>query len=199
MWCEIIPYSTRSRTKSVLYKENNKRRAKKVPRDSKKSYPKKVTKVISMSLILSTGSNLGNKEKNLEQARKLLSQLFKPLAFSKVYQSEAVDYLDQPHFLNQVLEFEKPDLEPEKLMETILFLETKMGRKRVIKSGPRIIDIDIIFLGLKKVKRPNIIIPHPKLFERSFVLTPLQEVPFYQVLKNHFFFPQNLPNNAFAL
>jgi 2-amino-4-hydroxy-6-hydroxymethyldihydropteridine diphosphokinase len=149
-----------------------------------------------MSLILATGSNLGNKEKNLEQARKRLSQLFNPLAFSRIYQSEAVDYVEQPHFLNQVLEFEKPNLAPEKLMEAILFLETEMGRKRFIKSGPRIIDIDIIFLGLEKVEKPNVIIPHPKLFERSFVLAPLQELPFFQKLRNHFSFPQNLPNNA---
>jgi 2-amino-4-hydroxy-6-hydroxymethyldihydropteridine diphosphokinase len=152
-----------------------------------------------MSLILATGSNLGNKEKNLEQARKLLSQLFRPLAFSNIYQSEAVDYMEQPNFLNQVLEFEKPDLDPEKIMENILFLETEMGRKRVIKSGPRIIDIDIIFLGLEKVEKPNVIIPHPKLFERSFVLTPLQELPFYQKLRSHFSFPQNLPSDATLL
>ena len=152
-----------------------------------------------MSLILATGSNLGNKEENLANAKKELSLSLNIIGQSKIYKSKAVDYLDQPSFLNQVLEFERPLIEPKKLMEKLLFIEAQLGRERKIKSGPRIIDIDILFLGLEKINQLNLTIPHPKLFERSFVLLPLKEVPFYKTLKNHFKFPSNIQNDAMPI
>ena len=152
-----------------------------------------------MSLILATGSNLGNKEENLANAKKELSLSLNIIGQSKIYKSKAVDYLDQPSFLNQVLEFERPSIEPKKLMEKLLLIESQLGRERKIKSGPRIIDIDILFLGLEKVNQLNLTIPHPKLFERSFVLLPLKEVPFYKTLKKHFKFPSNIQNDAMPI
>ena len=152
-----------------------------------------------MSLILATGSNLGNKEENLANAKNELSLSLNIIGQSKIYKSKAVDYLDQPSFLNQVLEFERPSIGPKKLMEKLLLIESQLGRERKIKSGPRIIDIDILFLGLEKVNQLNLTIPHPKLFERSFVLLPLKEVPFYKTLKNHFKFPSNIQNDAMPI
>lgn len=149
-----------------------------------------------MSLILGTGSNLGNREENLVEAKRQLSLSFKLVDQSQIYKSKAVDYLAQPSFLNQVLEFERPEIEPQKLMKQLLSIENRLGRERKIKSGPRNIDIDILFLGLEKINQPNLTIPHPRLFERSFVLFPLKELPFYPILKKHFKFPSNIQNDA---
>ena len=149
-----------------------------------------------MSLILGIGSNLGNREENLVEAKRQLSLSFKLVGQSQIYKSKAVDYLDQPSFLNQVLEFERPEIEPQKLMKQLLSIENKLGRERKIKSGPRNIDIDILFLGLEKINQLNLTIPHPRLFERSFVLFPLKELPFYPILKKHFKFPSNIQNDA---
>lgn len=152
-----------------------------------------------MSLILATGSNLGNKEENLAIAKKELCLSLKIIGQSKIYKSKAVDYIDQPSFLNQVLEFERPEIEPKKLIKQLLSIESQLGRERKVKSGPRIIDIDILFLGLEKINQLNLTIPHPKLFERSFVLLPLKEVPYYKTLKKHFRFPANIQNNALPI
>ena len=81
-------------------------------------------------------------------------------------------------------------------MKQLLSIENKLGRERKIKSGPRNIDIDILFLGLEKINQLNLTIPHPRLFERSFVLFPLKELPFYPILKKHFKFPSNIQNDA---
>ena len=98
-----------------------------------------------MSLIIATGTNLGDKLTNLAKARELLSRQFKPIAQSSVYCSAPVGFIDQPSFYNQALEFSLPDMAPQETMRILLKIEEELGRKRLVKWGPRIIDLDIIF------------------------------------------------------
>src|SRR5690349_8424024 len=93
---------------------------------------------------LLTGGNLGNRLNNLEQARKLIEQYCGRIVHqSSVYETAAWGFKEQPDFYNQALEIET-ELSAAELMKTILMTEEKMGRKREIKMGPRIIDIDIL-------------------------------------------------------
>ena len=142
-----------------------------------------------MSLIIATGSNLGDKKANLRNAKKYLSYFFDFVAESKIYQSEPVDYLDQPVFFNQVLEFKTPSFSPEKVMSQLLEVEKLMGRKRDIPKGPRIIDLDLIFYGDEEIRSSNITIPHPRWDKREFVYVPMKELPFFpgsQAAKTNF-------------
>jgi len=147
-----------------------------------------------MSLILATGTNLGDKIKNLQTAKEKLSQHFEFIAESRIYESTAVDYTDQPDFFNQVLEFQSTNLTPEEILLTCQNIENEMGRIHLLEKGPRIIDIDVSFIDLQKVATKKITVPHPRLFARSFVINPLKELPYFQILKNHFDFTKT-PNN----
>ena len=75
-----------------------------------------------MSLIISTGSNIGNRKQNLLDGKAALVEHFEIISESRIYESEAVDYIDQPPFLNQVLEFRKPDLKPDSIMKLLIKL-----------------------------------------------------------------------------
>lgn len=133
-----------------------------------------------MSLIIATGSNIGDRIKNLANAKATLSQTFDIVAESRIYSSPAVDYTGQPDFLNQVLEFKIPELPPEEVMLNLLKYEKELGRVRDIDKGPRIIDLDIIFWGELKLQKENLKLPHPRWRERAFVVRPLKELPFYK-------------------
>ncbi|MBT4792616.1 MAG: 2-amino-4-hydroxy-6-hydroxymethyldihydropteridine diphosphokinase [Halobacteriovoraceae bacterium] len=152
-----------------------------------------------MSLIIATGSNLGDSYKNLNKGLHELSQHFRLIAKSNIYTSSAVEYENQPDFYNQVLEFEIPKLAPAAVMDLLLNIEEKLGRVRDIPKGPRTIDIDIIFWGLSHVNQENLTIPHPAWNQRSFVIYPLQELPFFQTIKNHFDISSSLDNEAYIL
>lgn len=123
------------------------------------------------------GSNIGNKSENVRQALKLISQIdsTKVKKVSSFYKTEPVGYEDQDWFINAVAEIET-DLSPETLLETLKNIEKLIGRKDRIRWGPREIDIDILFYDLITVNIPHLIIPHPLLHERAFVLVPLAEI-----------------------
>lgn len=150
-----------------------------------------------MPLIISLGSNVGNRIENLSTARKLLSKNFHLNEVSKVYQSEAVDYLEQPEFLNQILIFELPEMDPLEVLSLCLGIELKMGRRRLVDKGPRVIDIDILFWDLQTISLPGLQVPHPRLFERSFIVLPLSKLKYFNTLKKQFDFPENFSNEAF--
>ena len=139
-----------------------------------------------MALIIATGSNLGDKTANLENAKLKLSEYFNLQHISDIYQSAAVGKEDQPGFYNQVLQFELPDMKPEACLEILLEIEQSMGRVRAEKWGPRIIDLDIIFWGKEIVNTPNLTIPHPYWKERSFVVKPMLELPYCKDFKNQY-------------
>ena len=122
------------------------------------------------------GGNIGDRLTNLEKAKELLDkQGGKIIKHSSVYETASWGNTDQPDFLNQVLLIETK-LTAEQIMEQILFIENKMGRVRSEKNASRLIDIDILFFNEDIIKTKSIIIPHPQIQNRNFVLYPLNEL-----------------------
>jgi len=149
-----------------------------------------------MSLIIATGSNIGNSLQSLSLAKESLAKHFNLIAESRIYTSPAVDYLEQPDFLNQVLEFEIPCSDSLSIFKICQSIESEMGRVKKIEKGPRNIDIDILFIGTQQFRDRSLEIPHPRLFQRSFVVLPLKELPFFQKLQLLFEFPDHFSNSA---
>ncbi len=127
-----------------------------------------------VTVYLGLGSNLGNRQGNLDQALKLLSQRMQVGKVSSIYDTEPVGNTNQPRFLNLVCEV-KTRLTPEGLLTMLKGLEQMMGRRS--KTGePRIIDIDILLYADKVMQTKDLEIPHPKMVDRQFVLVPLAEI-----------------------
>ena len=127
-------------------------------------------------LFLITCGNIGDRKKNLETAAALIQkQIGKIIRLSALYETEAWGIMNQPPFYNQVLEIETL-LSPREVLRLILKIEEEMGRKRSIKNAARIIDIDILFFNHEIIKEHNLIVPHPEIANRRFVLLPLLEL-----------------------
>jgi 2-amino-4-hydroxy-6-hydroxymethyldihydropteridine diphosphokinase len=125
---------------------------------------------------LLTGGNMGQRTHNLAKARQHIEQrVGRVLRASALYETAAWGLTDQPAFLNQVLIVETT-LAAAPLMELLLQIEQQMGRTRSAKNAPRNIDIDILFFNKEIHQRPDLMIPHPQLQNRRFVLTPLNEL-----------------------
>jgi 2-amino-4-hydroxy-6-hydroxymethyldihydropteridine diphosphokinase len=124
---------------------------------------------------LSLGSNLGHREANIASALKMLGQEAWILKVSSLYETEPVGYKDQPWFLNCVCSVET-DLSPQALLKFVKAIERKLGLREDIRFGPRLIDIDILFYDGLILDSPDLIIPHPRLVGRAFVLLPLREI-----------------------
>lgn len=124
---------------------------------------------------LSLGSNLGNREQNLQKAIRRASALGRIVAVSSFYETEPVEFTDQPWFLNCVIALETT-AHPAQLMAELLRIEHEMGRQRIVKKGPRSIDLDILLFGDAVVNTPELTIPHPEMTRRRFVLQPLAEI-----------------------
>jgi|SRR5581483_10422400 len=125
---------------------------------------------------LGLGSNLGDRAANLESAiGRLAGERVRVTRRSSVWETAPRDVLDQPVFLNQVVEIET-DLFPRQLFQLIQRIEREMGRQKRIPKGPRRIDLDILLYGNAIVKSPELEIPHPRMAERRFVLAPLAEL-----------------------
>jgi len=126
------------------------------------------------TVYLGIGSNLGNREANLDRAIEMLSERMKVGKVSSIYDTEPLDNPDQPRFLNMVCEV-STRLTPEGLLVLARGIESKMGR--VSKTGqPRTIDIDILLFGDVVMDTPDLVIPHPRMIRRAFVLVPLAEI-----------------------
>ena len=125
---------------------------------------------------LCLGSNLGDREANLNQALLLLSGKVIVKKLSSVYQTRPVGDEEQPMFLNMTCQV-ATSLDPGELLRLVKALEAKMGRKPGGQiNSPRIIDIDILFYDARIIKTGELTIPHPRLAERAFVLIPLSEI-----------------------
>lgn len=125
---------------------------------------------------LLTGSNVGNREKYLAEARQEINESCgKIIKASSLYETAAWGKTDQPSFLNQALAVET-SLKAEQLIRAILNIEKKMGRIRKEKYGSRIIDIDILLFNEEIYSGPSLVIPHPEMQNRRFVLEPLTEI-----------------------
>jgi 2-amino-4-hydroxy-6-hydroxymethyldihydropteridine diphosphokinase len=126
--------------------------------------------------ILSLGSNLGRRGMNLARARRRLERAGVEIRrASSIYETEPVDREDQPWFLNQVLEV-RARLDPEDLLRLVKSIEAAMKREPTVPKGPRVIDIDILLAGSLVLETPDLVIPHPRLHRRNFVLVPLAEI-----------------------
>ena len=107
-----------------------------------------------------------------------------------------MDYLNQPDFLNQVLHFTTNFKSPGEVLEETLKIEKLFGRERKIDKGPRTIDIDILFWNLEIIERPNLQIPHPRLFQRSFIVTPLKELKYSYQIQTKFLLPNKFDSDC---
>lgn len=122
------------------------------------------------------GGNLGERQQNLRKARTLLGEKAGEIVQgSSLYETAAWGIREQASFLNQALLLHT-ELAPQDLLQVVLSIETLMGRVRQEKFGPRIIDIDILFYNHDVINEPGLMIPHPAMQERRFVLVPLDEI-----------------------
>jgi 2-amino-4-hydroxy-6-hydroxymethyldihydropteridine diphosphokinase len=122
------------------------------------------------------GGNMGDRMANLSAAKDMLGlQCGTIIASSSLFETEPWGYKEQPAFLNQALLLSTP-FSAEKLLEEILKIENRLGRKRDIPLGPRSIDIDIIYFNNAIIHTSNVTIPHPHIANRKFVLAPLAEL-----------------------
>ena len=127
-------------------------------------------------IILSLGSNVGNRQTNLDNAiESLKDRGFEIDKISSVYETEPVGFKDQDSFYNLAVSGYFHG-EPEELLKTINGIEADLGRKRILKYGPRTIDIDIIMFGKRQVHSDKLTIPHPEYKNRKFVLIPAAEI-----------------------
>jgi 2-amino-4-hydroxy-6-hydroxymethyldihydropteridine diphosphokinase len=126
-------------------------------------------------IVLGVGTNLGNRMANLSAAQKAVSAFIQVEKVSRVYETAPWGMLDQPDFLNQVWEG-TTNLSPVELLQKIKQAEIDLGRIPSVLYGPRLIDIDILLYSNLIFRSADLIIPHPHISERVFVLTPLADL-----------------------
>jgi len=124
---------------------------------------------------LGLGSNMGNRQANLDKALDFLSQRLRVGQVSSIYDTEPVGNTSQPRFLNMVCQV-YTRLAPMELLALAKGIELKLGRVAGKSNTPRPIDIDILLYGDQIIETPELVIPHPRLAERAFVLIPLAEI-----------------------
>jgi len=128
----------------------------------------------AVEIYLSLGSNMGDRQQNLDRALNLLSQRLRMGKTSPIYDTEPIGNTHQPHFLNLACQaFTR--LTPEGLLALVKGIESKMGRTGK-SNAPRPIDIDILLYGAEVLETAELVIPHPRMTEREFVLVPLAEI-----------------------
>ncbi len=134
------------------------------------------TKKALSNVYLSLGSNIEDKISYLTQAiHSINEQVGKVITISPCYETEAWGPIKQVTFINCVIKIETSST-PGKLLQKLLAIEQTLGRKREIKYGPRTIDIDILLMGNKIIRQQKLLVPHPLLQERNFVLAPLNDI-----------------------
>jgi 2-amino-4-hydroxy-6-hydroxymethyldihydropteridine diphosphokinase len=127
------------------------------------------------TVYLSLGSNMGDREANLRDAIARLAELGEVTAVSSYYETEPVDFLAQPWFLNCAVAVNTEKM-PRQLLSALQRIEQEMGRRRAQPKGPRVIDLDILLFGSSVVETAQLTIPHAAMHERRFVLEPLAEI-----------------------
>ena len=135
--------------------------------------------MLSKTVYLSLGSNIGNREQHLSDALRLINdQQIVVTAQSSLYETEPQDVADQPWFLNLGVAC-KTCYFPLQLLHVLKRIEAELGRLRksdTIRRGPRVIDLDILLYGSAIINTPELVIPHPRMLQRRFVLEPLLEI-----------------------
>ncbi len=133
-----------------------------------------MNKVETVYLLL--GSNIGDKKEHLRKAKALIGErIGKIQRSSGFYLTQAWGNTEQDDFINQALEL-RTYHSPEQTLRVLMDIEKELGRNRVVKNEPRIIDIDILFFGYKTIKTKELVVPHPKFHERNFAMVPMMEL-----------------------
>lgn len=128
------------------------------------------------TVYLSLGSNVGERDKHLATAIDALGEHgVRVTRQSSIYETEPVELEKQQWFLNCVVEAET-ELLPRQLLHALREIENAMGRRRLVRRGPRVIDLDILLFGSSTIQAPDLEVPHPRMMERRFVLVPLAEI-----------------------
>ena len=128
-----------------------------------------------VKIYLALGSNVGDREENINRAISLLSEKIKNIKVASFYETEPVGYTKQNKFINTALEG-YTELSPLELLKFCQKVEKKVGRIYRFKWGPREIDIDILLYGDLKINSPDLKVPHPLMLDREFVMKPLKEL-----------------------
>lgn len=130
------------------------------------------------------GSNMGDREENILSAIEKIGMVMGTSTIvtkvSNVYETKPVGYSDQGDFLNCVVEI-KTQLKPEELLVELLNIEEELKRKRTVKWGPRTIDLDVLLFDDEILSNENLVVPHPRMHERLFVLEPLCDLAPYKL------------------
>ncbi|WP_462409977.1 2-amino-4-hydroxy-6-hydroxymethyldihydropteridine diphosphokinase [Neobacillus sp. Marseille-QA0830] len=132
---------------------------------------------MSNTAFIALGSNVGTRYENMTSAIRHLTgnKEIRLVNYSSVYETDPVGYEDQDLFLNMVIKV-TTDLNPFELLDRCLLIETELGRKRAIRWGPRTIDLDILLYNQENIESEKLIVPHPRMLERAFVMVPLLEL-----------------------
>ncbi len=126
-------------------------------------------------IYIALGTNLGDREFHLREAVQALAPKVHVLAQSLIYETVPWGFREQPDFLNQVIAA-KTDLSAYELLAYLKEIETRLGRKPTFRNGPRTVDLDILFYDDLVLHEDQLIIPHPRLPQRAFVLVPLMDI-----------------------
>lgn len=123
------------------------------------------------------GSNMGDREAYLMEALRELQQpqAIRISACSHIYETKPVGFTDQDHFLNMAVEV-LTTLSARSLFEQMMQVERNLGRRRDVRWGPRTIDLDLLLYGERQIIENDLVVPHPRMHERAFVLIPLQDI-----------------------
>ncbi|HUP45870.1 MAG TPA: 2-amino-4-hydroxy-6-hydroxymethyldihydropteridine diphosphokinase [Thermoanaerobaculia bacterium] len=125
---------------------------------------------------IALGSNLGDRAWHLRRALHELGRVVRLVRISSVHETAPVDGpAGSPDFLNMVVTG-LTRLPPHDLLRELLAIEARLGRVRTIRNAPRVIDLDLIFYGARRIRTPELTVPHPRYHEREFVLAPLREI-----------------------
>lgn len=137
--------------------------------------PTKISKA-GITIYLSFGSNLGDREKNLHAAISALADArVRVTSVSSIYETEPVDLREQPWFLNCVVQAQTA-VPPLALLRALREIEASLGSQKLVPKGPRLIDVDILLYADKTIHTPELQVPHPRMLLRKFVLVPLAEI-----------------------
>ncbi len=128
-----------------------------------------------VEVYIAFGSNIGDRDDNINRAFEVLKQKIKIIRSSSLYETKPMYLENQGWFLNGVAKVET-ELNPQDLLDFLKKTEKNLGRKETVRNGPRIIDLDILFYGDETLDENDLHIPHPKIRERAFVLFPLAEI-----------------------
>lgn len=139
--------------------------------------------VFTMALVIALGSNEGRRKFNIDKALSLLRASFTEVQVAQLYESLDIYNPEGPPFLNTVAQYVRPEKNPRNILNIVLNIEKTMGRKRLAPKGPRVIDLDILFINDLTVQEDGLTLPHPRWAERSFVVRPLSELPCFDDIK----------------